>query len=553
MSGTGLTSLLSALHRANSPSNKKENSMENQKRHPERRTVPAVLTVLLAGLFASSAAMAAGGKTWITVGDTAFTHLQKVAPHVIAKESKVVRSTSVHAKVMASEKVHLVEVDDAQLAQLSEAVHHELKRCGGFVFHASEADGKRALTKAATLSTATLTRPSYVLDNGPTVTPVLSQMQASNITSTINDLSSFVNRYYTSTGGTDASNWLRSKWAGMATGRSDISVTQFTHTGYNQKSVILTMNGTDNAADVVVIGGHLDSINGSGTGETTRAPGADDDASGIASMTEALRAMIASGYKPRRTIKFIGYAAEEVGLRGSAAIAQNFKANNVNVVGVLQLDMTNYKGSANDIYLFTDYTDSLQSEFAAKLITTYQPGLTIGYDRCGYGCSDHASWYGQGYPTSMPFESSMTGDNPYIHSANDTYANSGNQAEHALKFAKLAASFAIELGSDGITDSNLPRVESFTGSLARGTSKTFGPFKVISGGTFKAETTGTGDTDLYVRKTSAPTTTSYTCKSDGATSTESCSVTMTANGDVYVLLKGYTASSYSLKVTYNPQ
>ena len=48
--------------------------MENQKRHFERRTVPAVLAVLLAGLFASSAAMAAG-KTWITVGDAAFMHL----------------------------------------------------------------------------------------------------------------------------------------------------------------------------------------------------------------------------------------------------------------------------------------------------------------------------------------------------------------------------------------------------------------------------------------------------------------------------------------------
>jgi bacterial leucyl aminopeptidase len=553
MSGAGLTSLISALHRANSPSNKKEKSMENQKRHPERRTVPAVLAVLLAGLFASAAATAAPGKTWITVGEAAFTHLQKTAPQLIARESKVIRSNDANAKVASTEKVHLVEVDDAQLAQLSEAVHHELKRCGGFAFHASEADGKRALAKAATLTSAMLTRPSYLLDNSATVTPVLSQMQASNITTTINDLSSFVNRYYTTTGGTDASNWLRSMWAGMATGRSDISVTQFTHSGYNQKSVILTINGTDNAAEVIVIGGHLDSINGSGTGESTRAPGADDDASGIASMTEALRAMIASGYKPRRTIKFIGYAAEEVGLRGSAAIAQNFKANNVNVVGVMQLDMTNYKGSANDIYLFTDYTDSLQSDFVAKLITTYQPGLTIGYDRCGYACSDHASWNAQGYPTSMPFESSMGGDNPYIHSASDTYANSGNQAAHALKFAKLAASFAIELGSDGISDTPMPRVENFNGSLPTGTTKSFGPFKVIAGSTFKAETTGTGDTDLYVRRNYVPTTSSYTCKSDGPTSTESCSVNITANGDVYVLLKGYTSATYNLKVTYNPQ
>jgi len=56
-----------------------------------------------------------------------------------------------------------------------------------------------------------------------------------------------------------------------------------------------------------------------------------------------------------------------------------------------------------------------------------------------------------------------------------------------------------------------------------------------------------------VRKTTVPTTTSYDCKSDGSTATENCSVSMTVNGDVYVLLNGYSAGSYNLKVTYRPQ
>jgi leucyl aminopeptidase len=524
----------------------------SQKRKVVTGSAPAILAVLLAGLFASGAAMAEGKKSWITVGDKAYAHLQKVAPQAIAKESKLLRTNDAKALVAVTEKVHLVEVDEEQMLKLSAAIHHELNRCGGFMFHASEAEGKRSLSTQPT-TLAALARPSYNIDNQTLVTPVLSQMQASNITTTINDLSTFVNRYYSSTGGTDASNWLRTKWAGMATGRSDIAVTQFAHTGYNQKSVILTITGTDNPSEVIVLGGHLDSIASGTMGETTRAPGADDDASGIASMTEALRAMIASGYKPRRTIKMIGYAAEEVGLRGSKDIAANFKANNVNVVGVMQLDMTNYKGSAGDIYIFQDYTDSLQNTFVANLIKTYQPTLTIGYDSCGYGCSDHASWTAQGYYASMPFETTMSQSNPRIHSANDTYANSGSQAAHALKFAKLAASFAIELGSDGLVIETPPRVESFTGSFTVGQTKSFGPFKVANGGTLKGETTGTGDVDLYIRKTSVPTTSSYTCKSDGSTATETCTVSMTANGDVYVLLKGYTASTYNLKVTYKSQ
>lgn len=510
-----------------------------------------LLAVLLAGLFASASATAESKKMWITVGDAAFVHLQKAAPQVIAKESKVLRTNDVSAKAAITEKVHLVQVDEAQMEKLSEAIHKELKRCGGFMFHASEAEGRRALAPTLTTAAATaMLAPSYVIDNQALVPPVLSVMQASNITTTINDLTSFVNRYYTTTGGTDASNWLRSKWAGMAAGRTDISVTQFTHTGYNQKSVIATINGTDNASEVIVIGGHLDSTVGNTT-ETSRAPGADDDASGIASMTEAFRAMIANGYKPRRTIKFMAYAAEEVGLRGSAAIAQNFKTNGIKVVGVMQLDMTNYKGSPSDIWIYTDYTNAAQNDFLAKLVTAYQPGVTVGYSRCGYACSDHASWHNQGFAASFPFETLDGDDNPYIHTPNDTYANSGNQAAHALKFAKLAASYAIELGSDGpgVPD----KVETFSGSLTLNQTKSFGPFKVALGGNLRADTTGTGDVDLYVRKSAIPTTSTYTCKSDSSSATETCTVSMTANGDVYVLLKGYTASTYNLKVSYLPQ
>jgi leucyl aminopeptidase len=516
---------------------------EKMEKYLQTKVRPCIAAALVAGCFAFAPAQAAD-KLWITVGDAAYAHLQKAAPQAIARESSI----------KGTEKVHLVQVDETEMLQLSAAVHKELKRCGGFMVHSSEAAGKKALSTPTTLATTlAASRPSYVINNQSVVTPLLPLMQDSNIGQTIVDMSAFANRYYTTANGSDASNWLKTKWTSMAAGRSDIAVTQFTHAGYAQKSVVLTMTGTDNAAEVVIIGAHLDSINQAGTSETTKAPGADDDASGIATMTEVLRVMVAQGYKPRRTIKLIGYAAEEVGLRGSQDIAQSYKAGNMNVVGVMQLDMTNYKGSAADIYIYTDYTDSQQNTFLANLVQTYLPTLTVGYDKCGYGCSDHASWTAQGYAASLPFETTFTQDNPYIHSANDTYANMGSQAAHALKFGRLAMAYAVELGSDGPgVVVPVDTVENFSGSLTLGQKKTFGPFKVGIGN-LKAETTGTGDVDLYARKASVPTTTSYTCKSDGATSTEACTVSMTANGDVYVLLNGYKASSYNLKVTYKPQ
>lgn len=512
-----------------------------------------ITAVLIASLFAGASAptLAQSNKVWITVGDAAYTQLQKVAPQALARES---RATLAAAAPAGQEKLHLVEVDEQQMLALSGAVHRELHRCGGFMFHASEAAGVAALAPTTKTALLAASRPSYVIDQQSVVNPMLAQMQASNIGQTILDMSAYANRYYTTNNGVNASNALKQRWATMAAGRADIAVTQYTHAAFPQKSVVLTITGTDNPNEVVVLGGHLDSINQAGTSETTKAPGADDDASGIASLTEVLRVMIANGYKPRRTIKMIGYAAEEVGLRGSQDIAQNHKANNVNVVGVMQLDMTNYKGSVNDIYLFTDYTDSAQNTFVGNLITTYLPTLKIGYDKCGYACSDHASWTSAGYWSSMPFETAMGEDDPYIHTANDTYANSGNQADHALKFARMALAYAVELGSDGpgVTPP-ADRTETFTGSLSKGQTKSYGPYAVAANGSFKAVLSGTGDTDLYVRKAGMPTTGSYDCKSDGPSSTESCSLAYTANGNAYVLLNGYAASTYTLTLTYRPQ
>jgi leucyl aminopeptidase len=121
----------------------------------------------------------------------------------------------------------------------------------------------------------------------------------------------------------------------------------------------------------------------------------------------------------------------------------------VNVVGVLQLDMTNYKGSGGDIYLFNDYTNAAQNAFVASLVDTYLPGLVRGTSACGYACSDHASWHGQGYPASFPFEASFGQHNPWIHTNQDTISKSGGTANHALKFSKLAAAYLAEAAKGG--------------------------------------------------------------------------------------------------------
>ncbi|MBR7800965.1 M20/M25/M40 family metallo-hydrolase [Undibacterium fentianense] len=519
-----------------------------------------ILSSLMLGLVLSASAnvtsIAAEKKVWITVGDAAFNELKQISNKYTVKQSQVINSGS--TGFARTEKVHLLQIDESVIHSLSDVIHQKLKRCGGFIYHYDEPSGRAALSnlsRGIAPAVAGLA-PSYTIDNQATVTPLLSQMQASNIGQTIVDLSAFVNRYYTTSGGVSGSNWIKNKWTDLAAGRSNVTVEQFTHAAFPQKSVILTIQGTDNASEVVVLGGHQDSINTAGTTETTKAPGADDDASGIASLTEAIRVMLASNYQPRRTIKFIAYAAEEVGLKGSAEIAKKYKTDGVKVVGVMQLDMTNYKGSAKDIYLYTDYTNAAQNTFVANLISTYQPTLTVGNDSCGYGCSDHASWHAQGYPTSMPFETTMSESNPKIHGTGDTYANMGSQANHALKFGRLAASFAVELGSDG--PATTPSTTALSKDVAVAVNGGAGAqanysFVVPTGAsnlTFKT-TGGTGDLDIYTQLGSLPTTTSYLQKADGATNTETITIASPTAGTYYLLANSATAvSGASLVASY---
>jgi leucyl aminopeptidase len=270
---------------------------------------------------------------------------------------------------------------------------------------------------------------------------------------TIVSLSSYPTRHYTSATGVEAANWLKTLWQGYAQGRPEVTVELFAHS-WAQPSVILTIPGATIPNEVIVIGGHLDSINSSGG----NAPGADDDASGIASLTEALRVALAVGYRPARTVKFMAYAAEEVGLRGSGEIAASYKANGVNVVGVLQLDMTNYKGSTVDVGLLTDRTNAAQNGFIGNLIDTYL-GLSWQNTQCGYACSDHASWTNNGFPASLPFEALMGQHNSAIHSANDTLATSGGTAVHAAKFTRVAVAYMAELAKGGMGGPPPPPVE----------------------------------------------------------------------------------------------
>ncbi|MBD63774.1 MAG: peptidase M28 [Halobacteriovoraceae bacterium] len=358
---------------------------------------------------------------------------------------------SVKSNLLASQEgISVLRIQESDVELLSELMHEKFNRCGGFIVHDSLDEALQVISDSKTrLQAKSLDLFNYNISEGETVQRMLTQVNEFGIREMILKLSSFRNRYYKAQTGVDSQAYVKSTWEKLAGSRADVSVDYFQHDRWPQPSVVMTVEGTSKKDEIIVIGGHADSIAGFFGRERARAPGADDNASGIATITEVIRVIMDGGYKPERTVQFMAYAAEEVGLLGSKAIANQYKRDGKKVVGVVQFDMTNHKGTEElDIVFMTDYTNEAQTKFMGSLIDTYLTDVSWGYSRCGYGCSDHASWHNAGFPASMPFESTMNDINGKIHTARDTIdvAGSGGTADHAEKFARLGVAFVVEMG-----------------------------------------------------------------------------------------------------------
>lgn len=309
----------------------------------------------------------------------------------------------------------------------------------------------RALVVAALLAFS-LTGVGLARAAAPTVTQqaavgsILALTNTDLMKSTLPTLTKFNTRYYRSSTGAQAGEWLFGKVKDVAAANNasnlSVTVTQFKH-DWGQHSVIARIEGMNNNKETIILGAHMDSINAESP-MSGRAPGADDAGSSVVALLEVMRVLLKAGYKPLRPIEFHWYSAEEAGLLGSQAIAQQYKKAGRVVVGMLYFPavMVPYK-KAPDIGLVTDFTDATLNTFMRQLATTYT-ALPMHDFACGYGCGDHASWNRAGYPAAMAYESSKVNGNPNIHTpADDLNTIDYN---HALHFVKLGVAFAVELG-----------------------------------------------------------------------------------------------------------
>ena len=108
---------------------------------------------------------------------------------------------------------------------------------------------------------------------------------------------------------------------------------------------------------------------------------------------------------------------------------------------------------------------------------------------------------------------------------------------------------AVRIASPGTA----PSVQTLTDSqsLPQGRAQFYDGIPVRAGTPFRASLRGTGDADLYVRFGARPTGSTYACRPYAGDSNEVCELTVPSGvTEAYVAVNGYTASSYTLTVTY---
>jgi hypothetical protein len=110
-------------------------------------------------------------------------------------------------------------------------------------------------------------------------------------------------------------------------------------------NVVATLRGTTDPGRVYVVTGHYDSRVTDVMDATSDAPGADDDASGVAAVLELARLLATR--RTEATIVFAIVAGEEQGLYGSAHLAQQLKAAGADVQGAFSNDIIG-TGDAHD-------------------------------------------------------------------------------------------------------------------------------------------------------------------------------------------------------------
>ena len=279
-------------------------------------------------------------------------------------------------------------------------------------FSPAKNDGMIGITNAeAKMSTSRYDYP-VITEQNPLISNLISQVTTNSVISYIQTLEDFGTRNAQHPKHIEARDWIKQKYESFGL---DVSLHSFNWNYYgshNNHNVIAIQHGVEFPNEYIVLGGHYDSYTYESQGN---APGADDDASGVAGVMET--AKILSQYDSKRSIIYCAFSAEEYGLFGSGAYAQKCFNEGMNILGYFNLDMTGYLKPGDPIHMSLIYPNSALTlaNYFVNICDIYFPTIPVTkHTNLPWGDSDHTSFNNKGYKGIWWFED-INCDSPYIH------------------------------------------------------------------------------------------------------------------------------------------
>ena len=206
----------------------------------------------------------------------------------------------------------------------------------------------------------------------------------------------------------------------------------YSETGSN---VMAMQQGSTHPDSIYIIGAHYDSMV-SGSSQNPQdirfAPGADDNASGVAAVLEAAR--ILSKYTCRYTILYALWDEEEIGFVGSEAYAEHTLECDMKIAGVINLDMIAYDANDDGAVVISRSLQGRSAQMADRAVElaeqhslSLEPIITTAMIS-----SDNISFEALGYSTITFIEDIYSDYNTYAHSSEDTIDKFNNGYYHQV-------------------------------------------------------------------------------------------------------------------------
>lgn len=224
-------------------------------------------------------------------------------------------------------------------------------------------------------------------------------------------------------------------------------------------NIVATVPGSREGAGMYLFGAHYDSENSEASNlsaaENLTAPGADDDASGVAAVLEMAR--VVSGADRPWTAKFVLFGAEEYGYdnsggcKGSEYFVQEEVALGHVYAGTAVLDMIGYRaGQMSKATLVLNEDENALAASALEAVDVFGIDLSlVAAEEPDVTFSDHGSFWAEGIPSMLVIEELDDRNfplNPYYHTSQDTLDTLSMDQVEAVAEALLGGLLLMEGG-----------------------------------------------------------------------------------------------------------